>query len=210
MATAIFTRSRIGFIASLVTLFLCCYGPLQAQDAAPLPDYVVKEFGKPPTVPKGPLSKDLQSAVTVAFIDSMAQSTWGSDQTKALNVIAASKDPRLVWVISDLLRFTSGGEPDAALAGQHRNLVDLGKACLVTPNAMAADTHRDLAFTGFGVALDILRSRRENRHRRDKQGKQRRQQFVHFAKTIKRGLVFGECPPLYRPRPPILTPRFSR
>ena len=125
MATAIFTRSRTGFIAFLVTLFLFWYGPLQAQDAAPLPDYVIKEFGKPPTVPKGPLTKELQSAVTVAFIYSMAQSTWGSDQTKAMTVIAGSKDPRLVWVISDLLRFTSEGELDATLSDTASKL--LGK-----------------------------------------------------------------------------------
>ena len=77
MASAISSKSRIFLIASLVTLFLFWFNALRAQEAAPLPNYVIKEFGKPPAVPKGPLSKELQSAVKVVFIDSMTQSTWG-------------------------------------------------------------------------------------------------------------------------------------
>ena len=96
MASAIISKSRIFLIASLVTLFLFRLDALRAQEAAPLPDYVITEFGKPPAVPQGPLSKELQSAVKVVFIDSMTQSAWGRDQTIALVEIAQSKDPRIV------------------------------------------------------------------------------------------------------------------
>ena len=102
MVSANSSKSRIFLIASLVTLSLFWFDALRAQEAAPLPDYVIKKFGKPPAVPEGPLSKELQSAVKVAFIDSMTQSTWGRDQTIALDKIAQSKDPRIVWIISDL------------------------------------------------------------------------------------------------------------
>lgn len=89
---------------------------VRAQDTAQLPDYVIQKFGKPPAVPRGPLSATLQSAVRVAFIDSMRQSSWGRDQTLALNQIATSKDPRLAWIISDTMRFVAQRELSAALA----------------------------------------------------------------------------------------------
>lgn len=45
----------------------------------------------------------------VAFVDSSEQTLWGPDQTAALEVIAASEDPRLAWIIVDMMRFVSGG-----------------------------------------------------------------------------------------------------
>ena len=76
-----------------------------AAQSNDLPDYVIAEFGAPPAIPTGPLSPELQAAVKAAFIDSVAQAAWGEEQTAALQTIAQSGDPRLVWVISDLLRF---------------------------------------------------------------------------------------------------------
>jgi hypothetical protein len=125
MASAISSQSRIFLIASLVTLSPLWFDTLQAQEAALLPDYVIEQFGKPPEVPEGPLSEELQSAVQVAFIDSMVQSTWGIDQTLALDEISESKDPRIVWIISDLMRFVSGRELQEALA--HASSKLLGK-----------------------------------------------------------------------------------
>lgn len=116
MASATSTISRILAVTSLVALSLFWIGSLRAQDAAPLPDYVIKEFGKPPAVPKGPLSTALKSAVKVAFVDTIMYGTWGSDQTIALGQIAESKDPRLAWIISDLMRFTARGAWSEMLA----------------------------------------------------------------------------------------------
>jgi hypothetical protein len=116
MASAINARSRIFFVASLVTVSLFWFDALRAQEAAPLPDYVIEEFGKPPPVPEGPLSEALRSAVQVAFIDSMVQSTWERDQTIALKEISESKDPRIVWIVSDLMRFVSASELNRELA----------------------------------------------------------------------------------------------
>ena len=125
MASAISSKSRIFLIASLVTLSLFWFDALRAQEAAQLPDYVIKEFGKPPAVPEGPLSKELQSAVKVAFIDSMTQSAWGRDQTIAMGEIAESKDPRIVWIISDLMRFVSEPRFHAALANVASKLLGI-------------------------------------------------------------------------------------
>lgn len=115
-ASAISTQSRFFLIASLVTLSLFWFNTLRAQEVEPLPNYVIELFGKPPTVPKGPLSEELQSAVQVVFVDSVSQSTWGKDQMVALDEIAESKDPRLVWIISDLMRFVTQRELSATLA----------------------------------------------------------------------------------------------
>ncbi len=115
MASAIFSQPRIILSASLVTLSLLWSGALQAQDAPPLPEYVIEQYGPPPTVPEGPLSEALQSAVQVAFVDGMVQSTWGPDQDLALDEIAKSNDPRIAWIISDLMRFAARRELSESL-----------------------------------------------------------------------------------------------
>lgn len=116
MASALLTRSRSVFFAVLAALLLVSFDAAQAEELSPLPDYVIEKFGKPPVVPAGPLSEKLQSAVKRAFIDTAAHSSWGSDQATALDEIAQSKDPRLAWLVSDLMRFASGYELDAALS----------------------------------------------------------------------------------------------
>ncbi|MCB1515405.1 MAG: DUF3179 domain-containing protein [Hyphomicrobiaceae bacterium] len=126
MASANSFQSRIFLLAFLVTLSLLWFDAARAEGAAPLPDYVIKKFGKPPAIPKGPLSKELQSSVQVAFVDSAKQSTWGRDQAKALGEIAASKDPRIVWIISDFMRFVADAELSATLAGTASELLGIG------------------------------------------------------------------------------------
>ena len=93
--------------------------------AGELPAYVIEKFGKPPAIPDGPYSKDLAAAVKTTFIDSTTQSQWDRDQTLALGEIAESKDPRIVWLIADMLRFTSGQSFDSELVSAASKL--LGK-----------------------------------------------------------------------------------
>ncbi|WP_206057221.1 DUF3179 domain-containing (seleno)protein [Nitratireductor sp. XY-223] len=116
MASAIGYRSRILLVAAFAVLSLLWSEFSQAQEKAPLPDYVIEKFGTPPAIPEGPLSEALQSAVQTAFVDSMKQSTWGRDQALALVGIAESNDPRIAWIISDLMRFVTNRELQAALA----------------------------------------------------------------------------------------------
>lgn len=85
--------------------------PLRAEVSS-LPDYVVSAYGTPPAMPKGALSAEVQAAVETAFVTSMANRSWGEDQAEALVQIVASGDPRLVWLISDLMRFV----PDRRLS----------------------------------------------------------------------------------------------
>jgi hypothetical protein len=88
---------------SLVLMSLIFSGTANAEKAAPLPDYVIEQFGQPPTIPEGPLSEELQAAVRVVFIDSLETSTWLGEQVDALEKIANSKDPRLAWIIIDMM-----------------------------------------------------------------------------------------------------------
>lgn len=118
--------------------------PVQAQTIPDLPDYVIEEFGAPPAIPEGALPDALQAAVQTAFIDSMTQSTWGRDQEIALAEIAASGDPRLVWIITDLMRFTSAPWLSTALSDAASTL--LGKTFenqhnwgIITDHMMAWD-----------------------------------------------------------------------
>ena len=106
MASVTSPLSRILLMASLVMMSLFFAHSAKAQQS-PLPAYVIEEYGSPPTIPQGPLSPQLESAVRVAFIEAMEQSTWGPEQSTALDAIRASGDTRLAWIISDLMRFTS-------------------------------------------------------------------------------------------------------
>ena len=128
MAPVFGSQSRFFLLASLVALALFRFDALQAQDAATQPAYVIEQFGEPPVVPVGPLSAEIKSAVQVAFVDSMAQSAWGNEQTLALDVIAKSNDPRLVWIISDLMRFVTNRDLTTVLHGVAAELLgkDLG------------------------------------------------------------------------------------
>ena len=126
MATA--TGSRFGSILiamALATFALSSPKDVQAEGTATLPDHVIETYGERPAVPDGPLSEALQSAVRLAFIESVANSTWGRDQQIALGEIAASKDPRLAWIIGDLMRFAASSRLNAVLAGAASEL--LGK-----------------------------------------------------------------------------------
>ena len=116
MVPAVFSLSRLLLAALFVLFSLVWLGSLSAEERKPLPSYVIDEYGKPPAIPKGPLSKDIQTAVKMAFVDAMKQSVWGRDQTVALNEIVQSKDPRLVWIIADLMRFTAGQQLHDTLA----------------------------------------------------------------------------------------------
>lgn len=110
-------------------LVLCLSGLVtnaaSAQGGDALPDYVTAEFGQPPAVPEGPLSDALQDAVRVVFDDSLEQSAWGRDQQLALSEIAASGDPRLAWIISDMMRFTWRAVFDDALANTAAELLQI-------------------------------------------------------------------------------------
>lgn len=118
-------QSRTILFLSLVILSLFWFEGVKAKEAKQLPDYVIEQYGKPPAIPNGPLSVELLTAVQIGFIDSLTQSVWGQDQISALETISKSKDPRLVWIISDLMRFATSANLNTALTNAAAEL--LGK-----------------------------------------------------------------------------------
>ena len=116
MAATYISINRWILLSLLAAAALVWSGNAQSKEPDALPDYVVKKFGKPPAIPTGPLSKELQAAVKTAFIESTTRSTWGREQTQVLSQIAESKDPRIVWLISDMMRFVGQRTVQAGLA----------------------------------------------------------------------------------------------
>ncbi len=126
MTTVVGSRSGRALAATMVVaLSLLASEASQAQVAKPLAEHVISTFGERPSVPDGPLSSDLERAVRVAFVDPVTQSVWGTEQMDALRDVGASKDPRLGWIVSDLMRFASSPQLNTILASTASEL--LGK-----------------------------------------------------------------------------------
>ena len=105
------------FAVYLLMLAIMCGGVTSVASAEEtLPDYVIDQFGRPPAIPEGALSEAVQSAVQTAFVDSVRNGRWGPDASEALQRIATSGDPRLAWIVSDLMRFASGPQLTLALS----------------------------------------------------------------------------------------------
>lgn len=146
----------------------------QAQSSAPLPDYVTAEFGTPPTLVDGPLSPALQQAIDAVFVDSLEQSNWGRDQQIALDEIAASGDPRLVWIIADMMRFTWREAFDTALAEAASTLLQYE---FQTPNRWGEITDQLIAWD-IPAPPDYLKTKRAI--------------FTHFVPGWERIFVEGD------------------
>lgn len=119
------SRTYFRLLLAALALYGMLPSLLLAQDSDPLPDYVVAQFGAAPSVPDGPLSPALQFAARVAFIDSTVLSVWDKNQQSALSAIGRSGDPRLAWIVSDMLRFAATLQARLALTDAASEL--LGK-----------------------------------------------------------------------------------
>jgi len=91
------------------------------------------------------LSDDLRSAVKTAFVDSVTSSVWGQDQAAALTKVAQSGDPRLAWIVSDLMRFIVNPQLNAELADA---------AALLLGKKLADENHWG-AVTDYLIAWNI-------------------------------------------------------
>ena len=108
-----------------IALAVCLLpGLLWSQDRAPLPDYIIAEFGTPPTIPEGPLEKAVTEALEEVLTIAVGQSDWDPADTTAFDTIAGSQDPRLVWVITDMQRFAWRPEFRAAITRVAANILD--------------------------------------------------------------------------------------
>ncbi|PSL18511.1 DUF3179 domain-containing (seleno)protein [Shimia abyssi] len=123
------SRGIIGVIRRMVGVMVL--GALVTISAGPrvyakaLSSHVIEQYGAPPGVPEGRLPPAVREAVHVVFEESLEQSAWGQDQETALREIAESGDPRLVWIISDMMRFTWRRNFDDALAAAAETLLQV-------------------------------------------------------------------------------------
>lgn len=113
------------FIAPVLALSQLWSDAASAQTTDALPDYVIEAFGEPPQVPDSPFPASLRAAMEVAFVDSFTQSSWTDAQTAALADITASNDPRIAWLISDMMRFVSNSSLNVALAEAAADLLQI-------------------------------------------------------------------------------------
>jgi len=64
-------------------------------------------FAEAPAAPSGPLAPELAADIEIVFGDNLRAGGWGQEQSAALQRIARSGDPRVAWIISDLMRIVS-------------------------------------------------------------------------------------------------------
>lgn len=100
-------------------------GAAQSASGQTVTDYAIAQFGNPPDVRSGPLSSALETAIQVAFVDSMLDGQWGEPQNIALHTITNSGDARIAWLIADLMRFATGAEISQALANSAAALIGI-------------------------------------------------------------------------------------
>lgn len=113
------------FTATSFLVFTFWVSALQAQDQEPLKDYVVEQFGESPEIPSEPVSDEVSSAIDIAFVQSMDNGSWGRDEGLALDTVAESGDPRLAWIVSDMMRFVSDRNLSAMLGEAAGKLLGL-------------------------------------------------------------------------------------
>jgi hypothetical protein len=107
-----------------VAVFGLIGAPVWAETSAPLPDYVIEEFGIPPDVPEGALSVPVLTALDELLEISLDQARWAPEQTRPFETIAQAKDPRLVWTLVDMQRFAWRPEFRTALRRVSERILD--------------------------------------------------------------------------------------
>jgi len=115
--------TRSGIV--LLTCALLWSDGAGAQTKDLLPDYVIRAYGQPLIIPDGPYAETLRSAMQTAFVESMENGSWSGPQATALAEIVASDDPRLAWLISDMMRFVSSPDLSAVLETAAADLLDI-------------------------------------------------------------------------------------
>lgn len=120
---------RLNFLAALPAVGLLFLlggaGPERAEaQSVQLSAYAIEQFGTPPDIPSAPLSDEIAKAVDAAFVESVTQGVWGEEQRNALETVANSGDPRLAWIISDLMRFVTNRQLNLVLADAASRLLE--------------------------------------------------------------------------------------
>lgn len=111
------------FFAIVIALFLAP-NTLLAQARAPLSEHVINEFGVPPSIPEGALSETVTKALEEVLAIGFNQADWNPTNTTSLDIVGQTYDPRMVWVLTDMLRFAWRPEFRAALTRTVSTILD--------------------------------------------------------------------------------------
>lgn len=87
--------------------------------------HVIARFGAPPAYPDGPVSTSTQQALDIAFGDNLKTGTWGIEQSLAIEELGTSGDPRVGWLISDLMRVATSGDLRSIMSNAATDLLNL-------------------------------------------------------------------------------------
>ena len=112
------------YLLTMIAALCLVSNTLSAQTREPLSDYVIAEFGTPPTIPDGPLATTVTEALEEILTIAVSQSEWSPTNTAAFDIIGRTHDPRLVWIISDMQRFAWRPEFRAALTRVAATILD--------------------------------------------------------------------------------------
>ena len=110
------------FIIVMLAL-LASSNVLWAQEQAPLPGHVIEEFGPRPSIPGGPLPATVYKALGEVLSIAVDQAAWNPADTASFDVLSKTRDPRLVWILTDMLRFTWRPEFQLALISVAENIL---------------------------------------------------------------------------------------
>ncbi|HXH89725.1 MAG TPA: DUF3179 domain-containing (seleno)protein [Gaiellaceae bacterium] len=132
------------FVATLLLLASGCAGDAEREARAPATTVPTYSFPDAPIVVDEPLGRRVDEALSRL----LPEAAVGILDPEALKVIAASRDARLGWLVSDLLRFYQGGVEERQLVSAFQQLtgVDVRKDPLISEGAWRTVTDHLIAW----------------------------------------------------------------
>jgi len=104
---AYFPAAAFSLLLILFVAILPNNGLAQGNSVS-LSDAVIERFGSPPSIPSGPLSDEMVAALDATFGENLHDGRWRTEQNQGLELIANSNDPRLAWIVADMMRIAEG------------------------------------------------------------------------------------------------------
>lgn len=120
---------RSSVLHSLLGPFVCVVALLffnvvnAADPNSSLSAFVIKTYGEPPELVEGALSRESEKALETVFGENLLARRWGPEQSAAINTLGLSKDPRVAWLISDLMRIAGSNQMLSLLGESISNLL---------------------------------------------------------------------------------------
>ncbi|HSJ84042.1 MAG TPA: DUF3179 domain-containing (seleno)protein [Acidimicrobiia bacterium] len=127
---------RIGAVIVLV-LAACTTEPGAVATATSPPSSVETGFPPAPDVPSGPLAPRVLDELGGLLVGVVG----GNHESEALDEVVASKDPRVAWLLADMLRFVQVGEMAAELKSAFARLTGVRLDSETAPPFVDAMNH---------------------------------------------------------------------